>query len=291
MSLSLPVESVRERDIDFLLVEEFLSSPEFVSFFNSALGLPSCDTLTKVERSINDFGIGETDVLVEYRSGHQNIGILIENKLDALFQPQQAERYLLRAKEHEGRKTYDKTYVVLVAPAQYIQRQTDFSLCISYEQIMEYFQHSNLGARGDFKIQLLKIAAEKLRRGYVAINSEPNQAFWYSYREQLAVDAPSVSMKPVSAVPANSDWIDLSVGPHKLVHKLAKGYLDVATPAPGYRQKIDAAFSERVEHLTFKSGDVVRIHTTPMERLKPFADQLDQFEQYVKDLHTLLSLL
>ncbi len=305
MNLSLPVESVRERDIDFLLVEEFLSSSDFIDLFVTQLGLPPCNTITTVARSVHEFGIGETDVLVAYTSGSQTIGLFIENKLDALFQPQQAARYQARAQHHLLQHTYDKTYVVLVAPAQYIQQQTDFALCISYEQLMDYFKNSALqerqaahnqkdqnnqknqkdsGKRSEFKIQLLKIAAEKLRRGYIAINSEPNQAFWQAYRQQLAISVPTVSMKAVSIVPANSDWIDLTIGTQKFVHKLAKGYLDFISPSAAFTEQLKKTFGDKAEQLTFKTGTVMRIHTTPLDRRVAFLEQSQQSELCMHDI-------
>ena len=290
MNLSLPVESVRERDVDFLLVEEFLATPKFINYITETLNLPPCTNIRKVERSINDFGVGETDVLVEYRSGSAIIGLLIENKLDALFQPRQAERYYERAQEYKNRKTHAETFVILIAPAQYIDRQSDFSLCISYEQLMEYFKNSNLGSRGDFKIQLLKIATEKLRRGYVAVNSEINQTFWQEYRQRITADIPTITMKPVSVVPLNSDWIDLSLGHQKIVHKLAKGYIDFLKPSTKFEAALAEEFGDRFERIEFKSGTVARIHTTPLDRLTPFADQLNQYGQFLNDLRALISL-
>ena len=290
MNLSLPVESVRERDVDFLLVEEFLATPKFINYITETLNLPPCTNIRKVERSINDFGVGETDVLVEYLNGSEKLGLLIENKLDALFQPRQAERYYERAKEYVDKKTYNETFVILVAPAQYIERQNEFSLCVSYEQLMEYFKNSNLGSRGDFKIQLLKIATEKLRRGYVAVNSEINQTFWQEYREKITLDIPEITMKPVSVVPVNSDWIDLSLGHQKIVHKLAKGYIDFLKPSTEYEATLAKEFGDRFERIEFKSGNIARIHTTPLDRLAPFTDQLNQYGQFLNDFRASISL-
>ena len=97
-------------------------------------------------------------------------------------------------------------------------------------------------------------------------------------------------MKPVSVVPLNSDWIDLSLGHQKIVHKLAKGYIDFLKPSTKFEAALAEEFGDRFERIEFKSGIVARIHTTPLDRLTPFADQLNQYGQFLNDLRALISL-
>lgn len=117
----LPVESVRERDIDFLLIEEMVSSGDFVDFITKQLDLLACSRVVSVERSVNDFNLGETDILVEYLSGSKRVGILIENKLDATFQPRQFQRYKARARQYRG-GGYDEVYCVLIASRLFTEK-------------------------------------------------------------------------------------------------------------------------------------------------------------------------
>lgn len=290
-NLSLPVESVRERDIDFLLVEEFLSSDSFITFFTQTLNLPHCDELIGVQRSINDFALGETDVLVEYISDGTRIGLLIENKLDAIFQPQQAERYTSRGKYYQSEGRFDTAYSILVAPTQYIERQSDFELHLSYEQIIQYFQTGDLGKRGEFKSTLLSIGSEKLRRGYVAVNSETNQAFWVDYSQQLASAIPTATIKPVSVVPAGSDWINFSIGAIKVIHKLSAGSLDLIGVDEATTATLENTFGNRVERVLFKSGaTAVRLHTEVLDRTQNINSQSSQLSSALQDLKTLASL-
>lgn len=289
--LSLPVESVRERDIDFLLVEELISSKAFVDYVIEKLELPSCDMITNIQRSVNDFGLGETDIFVGYRHGDLRIGILIENKLDAIFQPEQAERYSSRARQYEAGGRFDTTYEALIAPAQYINHQNAFSRSVSYEQLIEYFQNTSFGVRGEFKATLLTIASEKLRRGYVAVNSEPNQAFWQSYYRHLITELPLVSMKPVSVVPAGSDWIDLSIGSRRFVHKLKKGQIDFLSLEEIEIQRLENLFMGKTELLTFGDRLVLRIHTAPLDRMSDFQSQITAVQQCMSDIRTATAVL
>ena len=278
---NIPVESVRERDIDFLLVEELTSSSVFVNFFVQQLDLPTCDRVISVERSIYDFELGETDVLLRYMTGGQEVRVLIENKLDAMFQPQQAQRYRARAQRY--RSEYGcQAYCVLVAPRQYVDRQTEFQRCLSYESIAGYFRRSGLGSRGNFKETILNIAVEKLRRGYVAVNCLQNQSFWKRYYDYLAVTLSDVYMKPVDTVPANSDWISLWVGEVNVVHKLQKGHIDIPFDSGVQRQLQQLCMT--VDEVEFASGRFLRVYTVPLDRMRPFDEQLEAVAESVGDI-------
>ena len=90
------MESVDEPDYDLLLVEELCASNEFLRLFLNAATLP--DSFV-ARHSINrEDGSGETDIEVEVtwtNEKHQKTSavLLIENKIDAPFQPDQPECY------------------------------------------------------------------------------------------------------------------------------------------------------------------------------------------------------
>ena len=93
----LPVEAIRERDVDLILLEEFATDNTFCEWFINELGLPKFTENSRVWRSITGYGLGETDILFSYKSESKRIYVLIENKLDASFQSKQFERYIQRA--------------------------------------------------------------------------------------------------------------------------------------------------------------------------------------------------
>jgi hypothetical protein len=68
MSEVAPIPGLCERDIDLLLVEEFLSSPAFLAWFAERAGLKETSglKLLHVERSRSD-STGESDVEVTYK--------------------------------------------------------------------------------------------------------------------------------------------------------------------------------------------------------------------------------
>ena len=75
----------------------------------------------------------------------------------------------------------------------------------------------------------LKIASEKLRRGYQPVNSEPVQKFWYSYWKFKEYKYPNLRMKKPNIVPQNSDWpmlYDDDLNGIVFYHKLGQGNTD-----------------------------------------------------------------
>ncbi|WP_263365613.1 hypothetical protein [Edaphobacter bradus] len=106
---------IQEAHIDFLLEEEFASNPEFLTFFLSTASanvainekgekflIPASNEQwgCRSARSVTT-SAGESDVLVIYRSSDPTpcrVAILIEDKIKAGFQREQAKRYRDRAK-------------------------------------------------------------------------------------------------------------------------------------------------------------------------------------------------
>lgn len=224
----IPVESVQERDVDLLLIEELNVSLDFCKWFISAIGLGQTVSNLKAFRSISDYGLGETDILISYSVDDRTTFILVENKIDASFQENQFERYKERGKAYLQSKKCDDYHIALVAPKSYCENQSNFSNYVSYESIKKYFADQK-NIRADYKAEILSIAIEKERRGYKAINSIPVQAFWKSYYEFKDFNYEVFRMNKPGVVPYNSDWIQLFSERLKGVtfyHKLEKGFID-----------------------------------------------------------------
>lgn len=122
----IPVESIKERDIDIILLEELSTDISFCKWFTSQLLLPRLTLIDIALRSISDFGLGETDLFFSYFSGDHKIFILIENKLDANFQKEQFNRYQSRAQQYINNNVCDDAYCVLIAPKDYCKNQNEF---------------------------------------------------------------------------------------------------------------------------------------------------------------------
>ena len=278
----LPVESILERDVDLILLEELITDNSFCEWFVNELNLPRFLSVNGAWRSITDFGLGETDILFSYNSEDSKIFVLIENKLDASFQEAQYERYTKRANEYLIKNECDKTYTVLVAPNLYCENQNDFENYISYETIASRFELIGT-KRNLFKSELLKIASEKLRRGYQPVNSETVQKFWHLYWHFKEKNHPSFTMKKPSIVPHNSDWpmlYDDELQGITFYHKLGQGNTDANFR--GFSNELYFKIKEKLPNgmLLEKHNKSfsIRIKSTKIDRTKEFEDQIEDIK-------------
>ena len=161
----IPVESIQERDIDLLLLEELKSNVDFTKWIlNRTIGLQSEHIFTiGAWHSLSKPGLGETDIAFKVCIENKNILFLIENKITASFQPEQESRYRKRGKLRFENGECDAYYTILTAPKQYIDLNHDFDFFLEYEAIKEWFVHqSKLGERALYKAELLQIAKKRL---------------------------------------------------------------------------------------------------------------------------------
>ena len=220
------IEAVYERDIDLLLVEEFFCDIEFIRHFlrETSIPLPLSIDSVSVTRSVTD-KTGETDIVVEYESLDGPICMLIENKIDANFQPGQIERYGVRKKTIESH-----VYTLLIAPFDYLKDVVGFDYTVSYEYLIPYFE--TCGRRGKYKIELLRIAIDKLRRGYQPVNDELNLRF-QKYYFTLVQRTENLIMEEPKVKPTNSTWIRSKHRKHPMldiIHKLNHNRIDIYIP-------------------------------------------------------------
>lgn len=226
--LSFPIiESIRERDIDLLILEELYANSGFEKIFLNAIKKPDF-TFAKAYRSITTAGLGETDIQVEFTAQQKKLFILIENKVDAEFQDAQYERYMKRAELLSAPAV--ETSVILVAPKNYIDNKSEFEFAISYEDILLWFKQKQ-DARSWYKSEILRLAIEQERRGYQVVKDEIVTRFWKAYYEYIQVNLPELQMndpksKPTSSsfVYFNPKWLPVNT---RFIHKMEKGYIDL----------------------------------------------------------------
>jgi len=89
----LSLSGVCERDVDLLLLEEFISTQEFLHWFMQQVYPKAFSSIEFIEahRSVTQSN-GESDLEVTLDIPHR-VRLLIENKVNASLQPMQAERY------------------------------------------------------------------------------------------------------------------------------------------------------------------------------------------------------
>ena len=287
----LPVESIQERDVDLILLEELSTDNSFCEWFTKELSLSVLTSVDGAWRSISDFGLGETDILFSYNSNEQKIFVLIENKLYASFQNEQYKRYVKRADEYVARKRCDKVFVILIAPKLYCENQNEFEDYLTYESIAKRLEFIG-SKRNLFKRDLLQIAIEKLRRGYQPVNSIPIQEFWLSYWKYKEEKHPSLIMRKPGIVPDNSDWPMLYDDRLKNIifhHKLGQGNTDATFK--GFPEEVQYKIIENIpDWAKFKKHSKsfsIRAFSGIVDRRKNFDEEIGHVEIGLQNLERL----
>lgn len=135
--------AVYERDVDAVLAEALAREPRFQAFFVEAVenhvGCRLSFDGISVDRQVHHFGTrGSIDLAARLwtMDRRERALLLIEDKLDSSFTPDQPERYASSAAA--ASRAGHPAYAVLCAPAEYIRRSrhvSPFHAAISYEDI------------------------------------------------------------------------------------------------------------------------------------------------------------
>lgn len=235
----LHIAGISERDTDLFLLEEFISSPEFCDWFCNAVGRGQSCRLESALRSVTSAnGESDLEVIVEGANGSR-FCLLIENKVNASFQPNQAARYRHRGETYVRQGKVDAFQTVLVAPRSYFDGESKgFDSRITYEEIREFVANSGLvSGRKFYKTALLSGAIEKSMSGYQTVADSAVSDFWRDYWRLILELAPALGMEEPSNKPAGAGFVyfyeaGLPRGVD-LVHKLGGGFFDLQFASMG----------------------------------------------------------
>lgn len=235
MATTIRIPDICERDIDLLLLEEFVASQDFRSWFFSQIGVEHCAPLVEACRSVKTAS-GESDLELTAHASSGSVKILIENKVDAAFQPNQPQRYGERANEYKRSGNYREIVTVLMAPEVYFGNEAanfGFDAKVTYEAALAWFADSKpLGARKEYKLALLRGAIDRGRVGWKLVSHRNVSEFWQAYWRLCEQIATQLAMPvPKSEIPADSHFIRFrpAVLPPNvsLWHKVGHGHVDL----------------------------------------------------------------
>jgi len=207
------LRSISERDIDLLLVEELASSDAFCDWFVQRLGgSPAYMASEGVWHSVCDPALGETDVLFKYRGqDNRTTAILIEDKISARPQPEQAERYRKRGERGREAGDWDEYFTCLIAPQLYLDAAGEAGLydaTLAYERIAEYFRTlAESDRRFAHKHGVVIDAIEQNRRGYFLQVDDKLTQFVAAYAHLCLTHFPHLQMEPVRDRGPESTWV------------------------------------------------------------------------------------
>lgn len=166
--MDIKFDTTLERDMDLLIMEEFISSTEFSDIFLRAIGFQDTYAISKIIHSKLDIELGESDIVIVLDTKAGRHALLIEDKIDAQAMPRQQQRYILRAEKDMANGEYDSYSVFIVAPKKYLSQNSEAKLYphhVSYEQLHDYFSVKK-DARSQYKLALIKRAIADQKNGY-----------------------------------------------------------------------------------------------------------------------------
>ncbi len=281
--------TVRERDIDLMLMRALAENRDFRSWFFDRTGMPSdaVDGKVSVRHSVTH-GNGEIDVVVEVERTESEDKtkqvILIEDKINAPLQPDQDNRYREHAEGLRNENTSCRT--VLFAPDDY-QQPCDFDFRVSYQDTKRWFDEHRPGR---YESVVLGCAIDPNRR-YIAKIDDQNTVFWreyyeatLSFRDRRGID---LAMPEPGEKPAGSTSIQF--GPPlpagvSLWHKFTNGIVDLEVRGAGARR---AELERRLEPYRPAGWEVVEAGKSAavrrnVERLNPTEIASKQSEQILR---------
>ncbi|MDO5445904.1 MAG: hypothetical protein Q4F31_09840 [Eubacteriales bacterium] len=153
---------ITERDMDMLILRNIAENSDFRKLILKNLNVANDCEVLKAYHSLAD-GDGESDLTVVVQNGGRKTGILIEDKINAVAQPDQAARYTRRGNTGINNKEYDEFKVVIVAPSEYLAKNSEaqkYDNQISYEILRDTFNVNS------FEYQAFERALRKKTGGY-----------------------------------------------------------------------------------------------------------------------------
>lgn len=212
------IAKIYERDMDLVLVEELESSSEFRIWLAARIfGLDRFVSHLQATHSVVDDSNRESDVVFRFLAHPEGnagdpvpVAILLENKIDAVAQPNQGRDYRSRGNSGKDRGDWQDYRTCLVAPKSYLDIAHDrinFDESISYEEILAYFvSRKERDERFRWKARLVGDAILKKKTGYTPKISEEATDFVQAYH-RMASDFPRLEMPAPKPRPAGSTWI------------------------------------------------------------------------------------
>ena len=225
------LETVHEKDIDLLLVEEVHASSEFREWFLNAIGQKESNFIG-AWRSVTRFN-GESDLEVVFENDTGEVVLLlIENKIKADEQPRQAERYEERGQRYVQTRDVDQFSTCIIAPENYLDNniRTKYDYSLSYERLQSWFAKQG-GERYRFKGLVFEEAITLGQKRYIKSTDEETQEFWEFY-ESEAADYPQLEFTLSHTPASGTTWFRFNPSsmPEEasITHKADRGAVDLS---------------------------------------------------------------
>ena len=298
------LESVIERDIDLLLLEELSVSENFRKMFTTLIfGERAYNVYIRVWHSIIISNLGESDLIFRFEDiNGLNVAILIENKIDSTPMPDQGLRYHLRGEEGIKKGEWNAFKTCIIAPKKYLVSVKDtecYDSHISYEEIHSYFTSEGINDdRLAYKARIISQAIQKNRRGYQPTDNELVTAFVKDYCKYANENYPALKIQKPKPRQDRSSWIEFypNILPRKevkLAHQLSNGqikmmFVNKAEDIEIIRTKYGSSLSNRMS--IEKAGKSVKV-MMKVNEINPLKKNFDEVKEIIDSALDCLSQL
>ena len=228
----ITLDTILERDMDLLIIEEFISSRDFATLFLDATNIDRNSDIISIQRSLR-FQMGESDIVVILKTPQgTNIGLHIEDKVNAEAQQEQYSRYEERASLLSEDLGYSEYRVCITAPQHYLNTNDEarkYPASVSYEKIRDYFEYQDT-IRAKFKLALLNCALGK-KDVTIAVPNTAVTNFWNEL-ERIAISKNLNMSAATNQHGKESKFIRFKTIIPKVyvIYKARHGYVDLQFP-------------------------------------------------------------
>jgi hypothetical protein len=137
--------------------------------------------------------------------------VMVENKIDAALQLDQAGRYRERAKSYQQQNLCDSVLTVIIAPEKYLKdhsKREGFDRHVTYENVLAWLEENDSqNPYHPYRAEILLRAIDRSREGWVFRPNEAATAFWAAYWDLANKLAPRLCMPRPSTMPPRSDVV------------------------------------------------------------------------------------
>jgi len=207
---------VSEFEIDWLICLELNGNDAFRSWLTDRV-FKSSVVHVRAYRSIVHGNLGESDLiwLVEDSNRVRHMA-LIENKIDAIAQYRQHERYTLRGEEYRVKGICCHFKTALIAPRNYHSHDSDcYQVRINYEDVRDWFE-AQADERSAYIVTLFNAAIEK--RIYQLPPDPAISSFRRSIWELARREFPEIEL--LEPKPGRETWVIQSYGSASVKYKM-----------------------------------------------------------------------
>lgn len=290
-SVKIQFDTTLERDIDLLVMEEFISDKDFAEIFLNAVGITASYTIAAVIHSKTDAELGESDIVFVLELNGKRHALHIEDKIDAIAMPRQRDRYDLRAQKDIEKGQYESYSVLIVAPSKYLAVNSEaqkYEHQVTYEQMRDHFA-AKADERSKYKLALIERAIIDQKNGYQYVANPGVVRFCTAMAAYQKEKYPGLPGGSTAWWPEYPTLLNDT----KIVFKANKGFCDLQfghALAPKLYLRVKSYLSERMRVVQAGKSASVRIVASPIWFENAFEENLGQVDEALAAINELYEL-